>query len=88
MASADKIKARIREIANRQNNVTLSDIEWVMSQLKRIATVTLTTNVHANIWTIDGELFTVCTHHKGSKQLKSPYVKSFLNAMTNTGWYD
>ena len=88
MASADKIRARIREIGNRQRNVTLGDIEWVMSQLEQFAQVTLMTNVHTHQWTIDGVPFNVCIHHKGSKQLKAPYVKSFLNAMIDTGWYD
>jgi hypothetical protein len=88
MASADKIRARIREIANRQKNVTLSEIEWVMSHLGQFAKVTLLKNVHAHLWTIDGETFTVCIHNRGSKQLKPVYVKSFLNAMVNTGWYE
>jgi hypothetical protein len=88
MATADKIRERIREIVSRPKNVTLSDIEWVMGQLEGFARVRLTTNVHAHIWTIDGETFSVCTHRKGSKQVKAVYVKSFLIAMVKTGWYE
>src|ERR1700722_15771677 len=76
MASADKIRARIRELASRPKNVTLNEIEWVMSQLDQFAEVTLLANVHAYMWAIDGESFSVCTHHKGSKQVKPIYVKS------------
>ena len=88
MASADKIRERIREIGSHPKNVSVSDIEWVMGQLANFTGVRLTTNVHAHIWTVDGETFSVCTHHKGSKQLKPVYVKNFLNAMIKTGWYE
>ena len=88
MASAEKIRARIKELGTRPKNVTLSDIEWVMTQLDQFAQVTLLKNVHAYMWTVDGEPFSVCTHHKGSKQLKPVYIKNFLNAMITTGWYE
>lgn len=88
MASAEKIRARILEIADRPKNVTLADIEWVMNQLKQFGEVEVTGNVHQKLWCFDGELFSVCPHHKGSKQLKQAYVKEFLNAMIKTGWYE
>jgi hypothetical protein len=88
MASAEKIKAKILEIAARPNNVTLADIEWVMNQLRQFGEVDLSENVHRKVWCFDGALFSVCPHHKGSKQLKRAYVREFLNAMIRTGWYE
>jgi hypothetical protein len=87
MASAEKIRMRILEIASRPENVTLADIDWVMNQLKQFGKVTSKQNVHWKVWCFDGALFSVCPHHK-NKQLKSPYVKEFLKAMIKTGWYE
>ena len=88
MASKEKIKAKILEIAAGPKNVTLADIDWVMNQLKQFGTVIVSENVHRKVWCFEGELFSVCPHHKGSKQLKLPYVKEFLNVMIKTGWYE
>ena len=88
MASAEKIRERIREIAGKPNNVTLADIDWVMNQLKQFADVVVGGNVHSKVWCLDGVLFSVCPHHKGRKQLKSAYVNEFLKAMIKTGWYE
>ena len=88
MASVEKIKTRILQIAAKPKNVTLGDIEWVMSQLNQFGEVTESRNVHRIVWCIDGALFSVCPHHKGGKQLKVAYVKAFLNAMIETGWYE
>jgi hypothetical protein len=88
MASAEKIRLRIRQIASRPRNVTLGDIEWVMNQLRDFEDITVVGNEHRKAWTIRDETFGVCTHHRGVKQIKPAYVKSFLNAMINTGWYE
>jgi hypothetical protein len=88
MAAAEKIRERILEIANRPNNVTLADIDWVMNQLKQFGKVIATQNVHRKVWCFEGALFSVCPHHKGRKQLKPAYVNEFLKAMMKTGWYE
>ena len=88
MASEEKIRARILEIAEKPKNVTLADIDWVMNQLKRFGDVDVSENVHRKVWCFEGALFSVCPHHKGSKQLKPAYVNEFLNAMMKTGWYE
>lgn len=89
MASEEKIRARIREIAGRKNNVDEADIDWVMNQLKQFGKVSVETeNVHIKMWRFDDEIFSICPHTKGGRQLKSIYVKNFLNAMMNAGWYD
>jgi hypothetical protein len=88
MAVADKIKARISEIADRPKNVTLTDIEWVMNQLRQFGNVEVSSNGHWRLYCLDGEAFSVCPHHKGSKQIKPCYVSNFLNVMIKTGWYE
>lgn len=88
MASAEKIRFRIREIASRPRNVTLGDIEWVMNQLAEFEEVEVVGNEHRKAWSLGGCTFSVCTHHRGAKQIKPVYVKSFLNAMIGTGWYE
>ncbi len=89
MASEEKIRERIREIAGRKNNVVVADIDWVMNQLKQFGDVSVETeNVHMKMWRFNDAIFSICTHTKGGRQLKSAYVKSFLNAMMKTGWYD
>ena len=88
MASEEKIRHRISEIASRPKNVPISDIEWVMNQLKSFGTVIFSENEHRKVWCFDGTLFSVCPHHKGNKQLKLPYVQDFLKAMMKTGWYE
>jgi hypothetical protein len=88
MASAEKIRARIRNIAARPNNTTLADIEWVMSQLGQFEEFEVVGNVHRKAWSSKETSFSVCTHHKGRKQIKSVYVSHFLNAMMEIGWYE
>jgi hypothetical protein len=88
MASEEKIRARIREIGDSPKNVTLADIEWVMERLKQYGDVDESNNEHQKLFHFGGESFGICTHRKGSKQLKPAYVKNFLNAMIKTGWYE
>jgi hypothetical protein len=87
-ARREKIKRSVQEIAGRKHNVTLAEIERVMSQLGDHCTVTSVENGHQRMYAIDGVRFGVCTHHPGRKQIKAIYVKEFLRAMSETGWYE
>lgn len=87
MASEEKIKQFIAELASRKNNVPISDIEWVMSQLEAFGRVTRKQNDHQVLYTFNGRSFGLATHRSGGKQLKAVYVKEFLEAMGETGWY-
>ena len=40
------------------------------------------------MYAIDGVRFGICTNHPGKKQIKAIYVKQFLRAMAETGWYE
>jgi len=88
MPNMEKIKQSIREIAGRKQNVTLAEIERVMSQLKDHCAVSSVENDHQRMYAIDGVRFGICTHHPGTKQIKAIYVKQFLRAMAETGWYE
>jgi hypothetical protein len=88
MATDEKIRRVIQDLANRKQNVTLSEIEWVMGQLARYGTVTQVDNEHQRLYSFEGRRFGVCTHHPGRKQIKAIYVKNFLQAMMEAGWYE
>ena len=88
MAQIDKIKRAIAEISNKRKNVTLSDIEWVINQLKTYHVVKSRSNEHAVLFNIDGHRFSVCTHNPGQKQVKPAYVDEFLSVMAELEWYE
>ena len=98
MAKLEAIE-RIREIAERPKNVRLSDIEWVMNQLSSHGyTTSSRSNQHQALFSIQwkpsqseppkSRLFGVCHHNPGGSQIKSCYVKQFLESMIDIGMYD
>ena len=87
MASEAKIKQFIIELAGRKNNVPINEVEWVMSQLEAFGRVTRKQNDHQVLYTFNGRSFGLATHRSGGKQLKTVYVKEFLQAMSETGWF-
>lgn len=89
MATEEKIKGFILEIAGRPNNVTEDEIKWVVDQLAKLGRETLRdANDHQVMYSVDGEQFGVCTHHRGGKQIKRCYVRNFLAAMSRIGLYE
>jgi hypothetical protein len=89
MANESKVRAYIAEIAGRPNNVTEDEIHWVVDQLDNLGLDTARdANDHQVMYTVGGEQFGICTHHRGAKQIKSCYVRKFLAAMSNIGWYE
>ncbi|WP_158821555.1 hypothetical protein [Granulicella sp. S156] len=88
MASAEKVRTRILELAAEPKDVTLADIDWVMHQLKQFGEVETGGNAHMKIWRFEDTIFVICIHKKEFKQLKAAYIKDFLNAMIKTGWYE
>ena len=89
MADIKKIVARIGELAQRQNNVELSDIQWIVNQLGENGyAVSERKNDHNTMFSVKGRRFGVCHHNRGSKQIKARYVREFLDAMSDLGLYD
>jgi hypothetical protein len=83
-AKLDKVKRRIAEISSRPNNVTLYDIEWVVSRLKDLGhDVRRSDNgSHIHLFVVSGVRFSVCSHNRGQRQIKPCYVREFRDAMT------
>ena len=90
MADLKKIKATIKEISGRRANVPIEDIEWVVSQLGQngYKTDRRAAGNHQLLFTVNEEIFGICIHHKGGRQLKRCYVNAFMNAMIELGLYD
>jgi hypothetical protein len=88
MASESKVRAAIAEIAGHPNNVTEDEIHRIVDQLGSLGLETeRDCNGHQVMYTVAGEQFGICVHHRGSKQIKRCYVRKFLDAMANIGWY-
>ncbi len=89
MVKLETIKDSIHAIAGRPKNVTASEIEKLCEQLKQHGySVSIRTNVHAKLITINGLSFSICTHNRGSKQIKQCYVTGFLRIMIELELYD
>jgi hypothetical protein len=88
MHDIEKIKRTIIEIAQRPRNVTFSEIEWVVNHLESFFTVKARPFDHGVIFRVHNQRFTVCLHHRGSKQVKPCYVRKFIDAMTELGLYE
>jgi hypothetical protein len=89
MADLKKIKEAINEIAGSRGNVTIEQIEWVVSHLHKNGkkTGSRPAGDHQILFTVEGESFGVCTHHK-NRQLKRHYVNEFIKAMIKLGLYE
>ena len=89
MATLEKIRETIRELASRPRNVVLSEIEWVVDQLGANGyRVKVRDAGHQKLFTVESRVFGVCSHNPGSKQIKPAYAKGFIDAMIDLGLYD
>jgi hypothetical protein len=93
MADIKKIKLKIKEIAEgSRKNVVIEDIEWIVDQLGEhgYSTSKRTTGRggHSRMFGVNEASFNICTHHKGSKQLRRNYVIDFVEAMILVGLYE
>jgi hypothetical protein len=88
MEPEEKVRTVIQDIAQRRNNVTLSEIEWVMEKLSTAYTVRRRDARHGVLFSIGGQRFMVNNHNPGSKQVKSYSVDDFVSAMIELGWYE
>jgi hypothetical protein len=90
MATVEKVIEKISQIAERRNNTTVSDIEWVVNQLREhgFQVREPRRTRHGVLYGVGPVRFMVCTHNPGSKQVKGCYVDDFLNAMVELGLYE
>ncbi len=87
MADPKHIRAAIADIAQRPKNIKFDEIEWVVDQLSSYYSVSKRQATHGVLFRVRDQQFMVCTHNPGSKQVKRVYVKKFLGAMAELGWY-
>ena len=89
MAELNKIKNRIRDIADRRHNVRLAEIEWVVRQLGLNGYNTnARDNGHSTLFRVNNRRFGVCSHNPGGAQVKACYVDEFIAAMIDLGLYE
>jgi hypothetical protein len=84
-----RIKNDIAEIAQRPNNVRLSEMERIVNQLRLAGyAVQEDRTAHGMMYMVgSARSFMVCAHHPGSSQVKSYGVKHFLAAMAELNLY-
>jgi hypothetical protein len=88
MEDWERIRAAIRDIAQRRNNVTLGEIEWVIARLGQHYDVGVRQARHGILFRVGNQRFMVNTHNPGSKQVKPYSVDGFIDAMTELGLYE
>jgi hypothetical protein len=88
MTPEERLRARIKEIAQRRNNVTIDEIEWVMGQFEGTYQVRRREARHGVLFGVGDTRFMVNCHNPGSKQVKSYSVDEFIDAMVELGWHD
>jgi hypothetical protein len=88
MTPEERLRALIQDIAQRRNNVTLDEIEWVMEKLSGTYNVRRRVARHGVLFGIGDRRFMVNHHNPGSAQIKSYSVDDFVDVMTELGWYD
>ena len=71
MADPEKIRQRIRDIAQRHTNVTVDEIEWVVNQLAPFYAVNVRDARHGRLFRVGNRRFMVNCHNPGSKQVKA-----------------
>jgi hypothetical protein len=86
----DHIRESIRQMAGRRHNVTLSEIKAVLKELGRhgFEVHSRPAGDHAQLFQVNDRTFAICTHRRGSRQLKAAYVSEFLKAMIEVGMYE
>jgi len=90
MSDLSNVRERLKEISQRQNNVTIADIEGIVADLgaQGYRVRSRQAGDHGILFAVDNVRFGVCTHRRGSKQLKRCYVKEFLKKMIELGVYE
>ena len=90
MSTIEKLKETIADIAQRRKNVSASEIDWVVDQLKQHGFDVRDPRKtrHGVLYGVGSVRFSICTHHPGGKQVKACYIDDFVDAMTELGLYE
>ncbi len=90
MADLKDIQDQIRSLEGRPKNVEGKEIAKILDELRETHGFNAgwRSTGHGMICWIEGETFSICTHNRGSKQLKPCYVKTFIKATIEVGAYE
>ena len=88
MEQEERLRLDILEISQSRRNVTNDDMLRVLNRLATIVPVTIRDTGHGLMVTLPNAILRICTHHKGSKQIKVCYVNNFLDAMRELGFFE
>jgi len=89
MAELQKIKDRIQQLVERKQNVTLSEIQWVVDRLGEHGYRTTERKAtHGKLFGVGSTRFLVNCHNRGNKQVKPYSVQDFATAMIQLGLYE
>jgi hypothetical protein len=88
MPREDEIRDKIQQIAARQKQTRFDEIEWVVKALESHESVNRRRTRHGILFRVGTERFSVCCHNAGTQQVKTCYVRGFLEAMAKLGWFD
>jgi hypothetical protein len=89
MAELVRIKTEIAQLAARRKSVRFSEIEKLVAQLKGLGFRVDSRRVrHGTMFLVGDRTFQITSHNRGSGHIKSCYVDTFLDAMTDLGLFD
>lgn len=90
MPDLKRIQDQIRSMEGRPNNVGESEITKIVEKLREDHGLDagFRNTGHGKICWIGKHTFSICTHNRGSKQLKACYVKAFIKAAMEAGIYE
>jgi hypothetical protein len=87
MELEERIRSAIADIAQRRNNVSLSEIEWVIGKLGEKYTTRRREARHGVLFGIGDHRFMINYHNPGNSQVKRYSVDAFLSVMIELGLY-
>jgi hypothetical protein len=90
MADLGDIQDQVRALAERPKNVEAKEICRILDDLNKHPGFEsgYRDTGHGLSCFINDKTFSICTHNRGSKQLKPCYVKSFIKAAIEVGIYE
>lgn len=88
MPTEADIREQIQQIAQSPRNVRLDDIRRVVKGLGAFHQTSERRAKESVLFRVEDRVFSVCAHNRNDQHLKVCYVRGFLDAMEDLGWYD
>jgi hypothetical protein len=89
MATLERIRRDIAELATRPRSVRLDEIERIVTHLGQLGySVNVRQVRHGRLFRVEDKLFGATQHNPGSSQIRECYVRNFLEMMEELGLYE